>query len=194
MTTLIRSDTTMEYFRGLVEAALAHQRVDAGELTACYVVNMLAGFTHVDGPQGQIDSEPLALGLARAIEQGGSAQRAAFRRVGDLSLFVSGFFSDSLKRKLVDLDYYIALGGFAYGALSRNDDDSFSPVFGELANKFVAFVDVLSEVSEQSAGASNIDLLRLYEKWLRTGSRRNGEKLVEHGIVPNRSVAGRFVQ
>ena len=32
------------------------------------------------------------------------------------------------------------------------------------------------------------DLLRLYEKWMRTGSRRNGDLLAEKGIVPNESL------
>jgi hypothetical protein len=41
---------------------------------------------------------------------------------------------------------------------------------------------------------SNNDVLRLYEKWLRTHSRRDGELLVERGIVPNASVRQKFVQ
>jgi hypothetical protein len=57
-------------------------------------------------------------------------------------------------------------------------------VFDELSGKFAAFVDVLNEVSEQSALTSNSDLLRLYERWLRTGSRRSGDVLAARGIVP----------
>ena len=66
--------------------------------------------------------------------------------------------------------------------------------FAELGRRFVSFVDVLSEVSERSALMSNNDLLRLYEKWLRTRSRRDGELLAARGIVPNASVGERFVQ
>ena len=51
--------------------------------------------------------------------------------------------------------------------------------------KFVGFIDVLSEVSERSCCASNLDVLRLYERWLKTGSSRSGQLLLERGVVPN---------
>jgi hypothetical protein len=193
----VRSETPTEYFKELVESALCHQRVHADELTAYYLVNLLCGFVHLDRTVGAgqpFDAEPLALRLGRALEAGGVEQRRGLRRVGDAALFISGFFSDSLRRKVVDVDYYIALGGYAYGQLSRLSDTTFAPVFGELADKFVAFVDILAEVSERSAMTSNLDVLRLYEKWLRTGSRREGARLVARGIVPNVAIVGRFVQ
>ena len=94
----------------------------------------------------------------------------------------------------MDVDYYVAIGGSAYNALSRVETDTFSPVFAELGTKFVGFVDVLTEVSERSSCTSNADLLRLYEKWLRTGSPRSGQLLAERGVVPNASVKGTRVQ
>lgn len=191
MATLVRHESPMEYFRELVDSAIAHQHVEAGEDTAFYVVNLLAGFACGNAVP---DEEPLAIVLTRALASGGSRQRLELRRVGDLSLFVSGFFSDSLKRKLVDVDYYATLGGYAYGSLSRVERDTFASVFGELAEKFASFVDVLNEVSERSSLASNTDMLRLYEKWLRTGSRRDGELLASRGIVPNASIGTRFIQ
>lgn len=183
MTNLVRQETSVEYFRELVEDALAHQRVEANQLTAFYVVNMLAGFARVNA-DARLDDEPLALSVVRAVESAGWQRRAWLKWVGDRSLFLSGFFADSLKQRLVEPDYYVALGGFAYGALSRGDDGASSPIFQELAAKFVAFVDVLSEVSERSAMSSNRDVLRLYERWLRTGSARTGSLLVELGINP----------
>lgn len=196
-TSLFRNETPAEYFKELVESAISRQGVEAHELTAFYLVNLLCGFVHLDRAAADgraLDAEPLAMRLGRALESGGAELRAGLRCVGDLSLFVSGFFADSLTRKIVDVDYYIALGGYAYGSLSRFEEDSFASVFAELAGKFMAFVDVLGEVSDRSALSTNADLLRLYEKWLRTGSRRDGQLLVERGIVPNVSLAGRLVQ
>ena len=43
---IFRSESAVEYFKDLVDAALAHQRITAGELTAFYVVNLLASFVH----------------------------------------------------------------------------------------------------------------------------------------------------
>lgn len=187
---LVRNESPVEYFKELVEAAIAHQGLAAGEMTSYYLVKLLAGFVYSD-PGGA--DEALGVRFAQALRAGGSVQRDGLRRVGDLSLFISGYFSDSLNRSLIDIDYYIALGERAYGSLARTDD-AFSDVFDELAEKFSGFVDVLGEVSERSALTSNSDLLRLYERWLKTRNRRSGDLLARQGIVPNVSISTRFVQ
>ena len=192
---LLCNESPTQYFKQLVDDALSRQRLHAGELTAFYLVNLLTTFVHLDrAHHGRFESEPLALQLSRALEAGGASRRQALRVLGDGSLFVAGFFSDSLNRKLVDVDYYAKLGGYAYQSLSQFESDTFATVFAELAESFVAFVDVLTEISERCALTTNADVLRLYEKWLRTGSRRNGELLVERGIVPNASIGNRFLQ
>jgi hypothetical protein len=184
-----------EYFKELIEEALVRQRIETGELTAYYLVNLLCEFVRADrGDAAALDAEPLALRLGQALERGGAEQRARLRSLGDVSLFMSGFFADRFRRKIVDVDYYVSVGEYAYASLSRQDESTFAEVFGELARRFVDFVDVIGEVSERSALTSNTDLLRLYEKWLRTGSRRDGQRLAERGIVPNASIGSRFIQ
>jgi hypothetical protein len=189
---LLRSESPTEFFRELVETAMQNQRVSARELTSFYVVNLLAGFVKGD-PHGDAD-EPLGPRFARALQTAGIAQRDGLRKVGDQSLFISGFFSDSFNRSLVDIDYYIHLGECAYRSLARQQDRSLGEVFDELSDKFTTFVDVLGEVSERTSLSSNGDVLRLYEKWLRTGSRRSADLLVARGIVPNAAVGSHFVQ
>lgn len=191
--TLVHNESPVEYFRGLVESALDHQHLAVHDLTSFYVVNLLAGFVHLDRAPVADDDEALGVRLMKALQSAGFVQRDGLRRVGDTSLFISGFFSDSLNRSLVDVDYYIQLGERAYGSLARQGDDAFSDVFDELATKFAGLVDVLTEVSERSGLTSSTDVLRLYEKWVRTGSRRSGDKLVARGIVPNASVS-RLIQ
>jgi hypothetical protein len=132
--------------------------------------------------------------LLTALQAGGSSQRDGLKAVGDSSLFISGFFSDSLNRRLVDIDYYIQLGVQAYGSLARCGGETLSDVFDELAARFPVFVDVLGEISERTALTSNSDLLRLYEKWLRTRSRRSGDLLTSRGIVTNTTAGSRFLQ
>jgi len=191
---LVRNESPSEYFRDLVESALRRQHIEAHELTSFYLVNLLTGFVHVDRSTTTPEDEALGIRFVKALQTAGMRQRDELRHVGDLSLFISGFFADSLTRSPVDVDYYISLGEYAYGSLARQGDDAFGDVFDELAGRFAAFVDVLGEVSERSALASNADLLRLYERWLRTGSRRSGELLAARGIVPNASVGNRFIQ
>lgn len=191
---ILREEAPAEYFKELVDSALARQHLQAGDLTAYYLVNLLCQFVRPDARVSALDTEPLAIRLARALQTGGSEQRARLRSLGDISLFMSGFFPDSLRRRPVDVDYYVSMGEYAYGSLSRRDEDAFAEVFGELARKFVGFTDVLADISERTALTSSADLLRLYEKWLRTGSSRDGKKLIDQGIVPNASIGKRFVQ
>ena len=187
---LVHNESPVEYFKELVESAIVHQGMSAGEMTSFYLVRLLAGYVHRNADEAE--EEALGIRFAKALQAGGALQRDGLRRVGDLSLFISGFFSDSLNRSLVDVDYYITLGERAYGSLARSDD-TLCEVFDELAEKFGGFVDVLGEVSERSALTSNTDLLRLYERWLKTGSRRRGDLLARQGIVPNASVT-RLIQ
>jgi hypothetical protein len=190
---LCKGESVTEYFRGLVEDALDHQGVEVEDLTAYYVVQMLAAFARSDAGRGEAfwSERPLAVRLAHALEAGVSQQRVQLQQIGDASLFLSGFFPDRLRRSLVDVDYFTALGGYAYGSLSRLDDPTLSPVFSELADRFAALVDVLGEVSERSALSSSNDLLRLYERWLRTGSARCGQRLIELGVLPTAATSRR---
>jgi hypothetical protein len=69
-------------------------------------------------------------------------------------------------------------------------------VFTELARKFVPYMDVLADVSERTGatGSGSTDVLRLYERWLRTGSPRDGQRLAERGLVPNPPQGTKFLQ
>jgi hypothetical protein len=187
---LFRSESALEFFKEQVEGAMARQNVQTSEWTAYYIVRLLAGYVSGRDDAG-FDGQPLGLRLAHALQAEGAAQREGLRSVGDASLFVAGFFSDSLQRRLVDSDYYIALGANAYGRLASDDHDAFADVFGEMADKFVPLVDVLAEISDRSSLGTNRELLRLYDRWLRTGSRRDEWLLAERGLVPGAAVSRR---
>ena len=193
---LLGGQSPAEYFKDLVDTALSRQHLRTSDLTEYYLVDLLCRFMRPDRriPFNEDVSEPLALRLRRALESGGMEQRARLRNLGDFSLFTSGFFSDSLNRRAVDVDYYVSMGEYAYGSLGRCDTDAFGKVFTELARKFVAYMDVLADVRERTGAAGSTDVLRLYERWLRTGSARDGQRLVERGVVPNASLATKFLQ
>jgi hypothetical protein len=137
--------------------------------------------------QGARDAEPLAFILKRAQESSGQERLRELKKLGDVSLYTSGFFGDSLSRKLVDTDYYIAMGGRAYGILSSlHRDATLGELYQELADKFVRFVDLLAEVADRSAVGTNKGLIKLYERFMRTGSERVGRVLSERGVLPMR--------
>lgn len=180
-----------EYFHDSLDTALSNQRVDAGDQTAQYIVNLLTLFArsealYEDTADGR-RIRPLAFMLSDALEAGNEHDRdRALRRLGDVALFIAGFFVHSFSRKLVDVDYYISMGGGAYGHLSETTRGfaAFREVFVELAEKFQRFVDVLNEVSAMTCGNNDEDILRLYEIWIRTGSPRAAAQLRALGVEP----------
>jgi hypothetical protein len=186
-----------EFFRDSVHDAMHRNGVHADDHTAYYVVNLLTLFARsealFDTTEGGPELKPVAKILAEALDSRHSGERNfALQRVGDVSLFVAGFLGEGLARKLVDVDYYVYMGGAAYGTLSETVRGSlrgevFGAVFAELAAKFQEFVDVLADIRED-AKPSHADVLRLYETWLSTGSRRAERVLRSLGIEPNRTV------
>lgn len=175
----------IDHFKELVATAIRHQRIKTNELAEHYLSTLLASFVFSE----KLTSEPLAITYIKALNAEKAIQLRLMKQLGDISLFTSGFFSDSLKRKVVDIDYYILMGTASYGwlAVMHNEvknGDAAPTLFSELAAKFTAFVDVLTEVSERSRLTSSKDVLRVYERWLRTKSKQAERLLRSMGIDP----------
>ncbi len=184
-----------EFFRDALHDALTHQRVAVEGETEHYVVNLLTLFSDTEAlyertPGGNNTRlKPLALMLGEALEAPTHEARCrGLQRLGDVSLFIAGFFSAGFARKLVDIDYHISMGGRAYGTLAESvpaaRGRTLRQVFAELAAKFVPMVDALNEISESSYQHSDRDRLRLYELWVKTGSERSRALLRKLGIEP----------
>jgi hypothetical protein len=182
-----------EYFRDALHDALAHNHVAVEDQTEHYVVNLLTLFADADAlyeraPGGEARLKPLVVMLGEALEAPTPEARCrGLQRLGDVSLFVAGFFSAGFARKLVDVDYHISMGGCAYGALAETAPPrtrTLRQVFAELAAKFGSVVDALNEISESSYQHSDSDRLRLYELWVKTGSERSRRLLRQLGIEP----------
>jgi hypothetical protein len=191
---LVAVTNLREFFHDSVQSALRKQHVAVDDHTEHYVVNVLTQFARSEELYEQTSEgtrlKPLAHMLAAAAEAPTPQSRdQALRRLGDVSLFIAGFFAQSFARKLVDVDYHIAMGGRAYGTLAETARTSirgqaFAVVFMELAQKFQRLVDVLNDVAEMAYEHSDKDILRLYEIWLKTGSPRAYSILRRLGVEP----------
>ena len=183
-----------DYFRESLDAAIDKQKAKVDPHATHYVVNLLTLFARseefYEDHGDAYGLRPLALMMADAVEAPTPEQRTfALQRIGDVSLFIAGFFADSLAHRLVDLDYYIHMGGNAYGSLSDEirgtvRGRALADVYRELAVKFQLVVDILNEVRDSARKSSDVNLLRTYEVWLRTGSKRAESLLRENGVVP----------
>jgi hypothetical protein len=182
---------------------MENQRARVQHATELYLTNLLSGFLGIESllvreDDGSLQRQPLALLLKEALDGEGPARTRALRRLGDTSLFVSGMFAESLSASLVDVEYAIAMGTRAYDALgdvaARHGRGERS-LWDELSEKFSQLVEVLNEVSERTLASSNAGLLRIYEKWIKTGSPRVATLLSQHGVPAVLAVPkGRFVQ
>ena len=182
-----------EFFHDALQGALERQRLAVEDQTEHYVVNLLTLFARSEAlfeqtPDG-VRMKPLVVMLTEALEAPSTADRhRGLQRLGDVSLFIAGFFAQSFARKLVDIDYHIAMGGRAYStladALARTRSRVLGQVFAELAEKFQPMVDALNEISETAYQHSDRDILRLYEIWMKTGSKRSFEILKRLGVNP----------
>jgi hypothetical protein len=191
---LIADIDVRQYFHEAVMDAVSRRSVPARDETLIYLSNLLTGFVRTERlydrtPDG-VMIRPLAELYAEAFSAGSAEGRDhALQKLGDVALFIAGLYAASLSRRLVDVDYYIAMGGNAYGCLADSNRlararIALREVFGELAGRFTEFVDVLAEVGESSGFGKSLDVLRLYEIWLSTGSRRAAERLRQLGIAP----------
>ncbi|MBP6839585.1 MAG: hypothetical protein KA190_19960 [Kofleriaceae bacterium] len=171
-----------EYFHEVVRDALSTARVSAASSTEWYLVGLLGEFT-----RGRISDEPLGIKLAEAGSDPGQRVKT-LKEVGDTSLYVAGFFAESLGRKLVDVDYYVGLGSSAYHELASRLGGSITDVYRDLAERFPAFVEVLGEI-RRSADFATPDVIKLYQQWLHTREAWIEKKLRAMGMIvdPGRS-------
>ncbi|MEO8700310.1 MAG: hypothetical protein ABI867_09715 [Kofleriaceae bacterium] len=174
-----------EFFHEVVTEALHEVDLDASEPASWYLVGLLGDFT-----KARLTDEALGMKLAQPSSDPGERVRT-LKQVGDTSLYVAGYFAESLTRSLVDVDYYVGLGANAYKQLARQlgGRQSATPiteVYNELAERFPAFVDVLAMVRKRIAMAelnATTDIGRLYEIWLRTRDEWVEKKLKDAGVL-----------
>jgi len=187
---ILSSQSIREFFSDLLSRAIENQRAQVQPFTTLYLTNLLYEYLSsealfVQADDGSWQQKPLAFLLKEALEEQGPARIQMLRRLGDTSLFVSGFFPSSLSRRssLVDVDYYIAMGGRAYDAVGAvASRHAGRDLWDELSSRFRLLVDLLNEVSERTLASTDAGMVRLYERWMKTGSERLGMVLAGRGV------------
>jgi hypothetical protein len=190
MSQLVTGSSLKEFFKSVLEEVIRGQRVVITEVTEFYLVNLLAEFAVTDKlfsqeQEGRKDHEPLAVLYHRALQQDRDERIRTLRRLGDVSLYKAGFFAGALQNSAVGSDYYIQMGGTAYGQVAElSPAAGFAEVYRELCSKFRALVDVLEEIAARGlvqGGPSGT--LKVYETWVRTGSDKLERVLVDVGML-----------
>jgi hypothetical protein len=194
----LSQENLAEYFKNLVETALQNQEFTISKLTEFYIVNLLSEYFRIDKLyENGRDDVPLAILLTEALSSQISKKILLFKKIGDYSLYISGYFSDSLNRKIVDISYYISMGENAYTQLYdlarySKREKMLAEAYSEISMNFIKMVDLISEISDSQKSVSNADLLKVYEKWLLTKSERLAKQLKEAGITPTSEITSKY--
>ncbi|MFN0061029.1 MAG: hypothetical protein ACKVPX_00725 [Myxococcaceae bacterium] len=179
-----------EFFKERLEWVMRRQQLRLAQNTEFYLVNLLSEFVEVDklfaedGERGK-EAEPLALLYARAQQQEREACIRTLRRLGDVSLYQTGFFAQSVRESPVGEEYYVQMGEAAYGQIAAMTPASgFGHVYWELGQKFRNVSAVLEEISAAGMAASGPNgALHVYEAWARTGNEGLARVLVDVGLI-----------
>lgn len=181
----------LNYFREELKSAFGALGVHSSENTEAYLVHLLENFVRLD-PQLAKEvgfEKPAAFLLGEAMNTPGEQRIAAYRRLGDVSLFNCGFFDAHLTRRgTVSSEYYRNVGRIAYGQLSdlmmfKDPGGIFQQIYEELTDKFDGFVEAFKclgrpKKAQKGRGASSV-----LEK-LRRGESLDLNDLKDAGLVP----------
>ena len=182
--------STKDFFNDVVQEAFAARKMSTFPLAQNYLVSILENYVHTNNlfdaqtENGKKTRETLAETFLKAQNAQPTVKIEMLKKLGDVSLYVSGFFGDSLSRKIIDVDYYVDMGETAYGTLAHEiKEDTSRKVFKDFSSRFLEYVDILTTISQKSLVQNDESILRLYEKYLKTGSELARETLEEKGIV-----------
>ncbi len=181
------------FFKDLVRQGFAQRKLETYPHVETYLVELLQYYLDAKNlfdPEFDEQGRRVPKTLAEMYLHANNAQDQAvkvelLKKLGDRSLYMSGFFGDSLQRKVVDVDYYVNMGGVAYATLATCvREDTTAKVYSTISRRFIDFVDVLTYISHGSLIKSNESVLRLYDRYMTTGSELAREKLTEIGVLP----------
>lgn len=178
------------FFYDKVQAASEEQGSDLEEHTEFYLVNLLVDFLRtrklVQSGGQRVDRRPFGTRLMEAMIGDPRVRAAELKHLADSTLYLLGFFGESLEhRSSVDRGYYAGLGTSAYRHLAVLTAGGFSndSVFSSLGDRFDECVGVLEGVRGGRAASSDSELLALYERWLATGDKRVARRLEAMGML-----------
>ncbi len=195
MTEKILTHASLEaFFETLLREAMAVERIELCGESFVYVTNLFTDFATHQGLHGRQRAgergTPALVWLYEEAQTASDRGRRfdAYRRLGDVSLIVSGFFTPHVERKrsLVGVDYYVQMGTAAYhAAASLAHRSGFSQLLSELSAKFERLVEVLTRIAERTTLPVARNLRALYERMMRNPQSLDlRARLLSQGLAP----------
>ena len=171
------------FFKALVQEGLESAQVKVSPPVGEYLVKLLMFYVFSDhlfsiSPSGKKQLKTLAE-LYLQSHSFPTALKGNLKKMGDMSLYISGFFRESLTKKRISVEYYINMGQSAYQSLSEFHEGE---LFEELAFRFSDLVGVLFQIRKKSSPNQYSDMLALLDHYMKTGSDHLAKDLIREGI------------
>lgn len=152
-----------------------------------YSSNVLDKFALADEffetSEGKVREKVLGLKLLEATQLPREEQKKVYREVGEMSLMVCGYFSESTNKKILDTHYYAQLGKIAYSHLN-NVAPRFLDIphfYGIVATCFESLTTLMTLLASKEKGFENNPV---YLKLMKDESPSQKE-LLASGVVPS---------
>src|SRR4030042_2004957 len=175
---IIALPNVMEHFMEAFDSARKITGLYVSKDTEFYIVNMLTEFTDAD-KFSKLYETPVTLMVNRVFENPGEKLEIS-KNMGDITSFMCGFFPEHLEKPI--FRYYISLGKAGYSIASRIDERR-GTIFDEMKENLPFIVDTLNEIKENKEIITNDDFVDVYNRWIRTGSKRLKRILRGNGMV-----------
>ncbi len=180
-----------QHFTEVLQEACKQRKIKSFPLMDTYLIHLLKHyldsknlFTPFRDDAAEKPPETLAEMYLLAVNSQSPKNREIMKILADRTLYLSGFFGDSLHRKVIDIDYYADIGSAAYSNLAAwTKEDTVSSIYKTFSMRFFDYVEILSYISEKSSIQTDQNVLRLYERYIKTGSAQAREKLTAMGIA-----------
>jgi hypothetical protein len=107
--------------------------------------------------EGKVREKILGMKLLEATQHTREEQKKIYREVGDMSLMVCGYFSQSVNKKIVDTNYYAQLGKMAYSHLNNVTPKFFDipHFYGMVATCFESLTTLMMLLASKEKGFEN---------------------------------------
>lgn len=142
-----------EYFFDELQQAQRTHSIYLSKDLEYYLAQLLSSFAYAKPYQANatnIFETPLALIHQKALESKPSESIRLYKQLGDQSLYVGGFFVKSLEKKVVGIDYYIAMGSAAYSSVSTlSNTEQLGSLYKKLSEEFDLLVYLLNQMAKE---------------------------------------------
>lgn len=134
--------------------------------------------------EGKVREKILGTKLLEATQMSRDEQKKIYKEVGDMSLLVCGYFSESVNKKIVDTHYYAQLGKMAYSHLNHvipnfMDIPSF---YGMVSTCFESLTTLMMILA--SKNRNPVDNNLIFKKLMKNEPLSEKEMLVSGVVAP----------